>query len=195
MRWWMLLFLVGCDESVTLSFDLAGADLAGATVSDLSQPGSSSSASIWPLAVGNAWTYDVTTFGSFPVCSGGSQTSAVTQEHTVDGKDAFTVRSFCPAAGSNDFSVDGDRIWLDDQGSWVIALDSPIAEGHSWTEVNSSFTWHAATVSGYSDCWKAEQNVTYTAYSIYCRGVGLVRNYSQDLNGSGWDAQLTSKNF
>jgi hypothetical protein len=191
MRWWMLLVLVGCDDSsMNLSFDLAGAPVRN----DLAMA-SSSGASIWPLANGNSWTYDVTTFGSFPVCTGGSQTSNVTQEHTLDGKDAFTVRSFCPAAGSSDFYADGDRVYLYYQNAWIVALDSPVAEGHSWTEVNSSFTWHATTTSGYSDCWKAQQNVTYTAYSIYCRGVGMVRNYSQDLNGGGWDAQLTSKNF
>jgi hypothetical protein len=39
------------------------------------------------------------------------------------------------------------------------------------------------------------QNVSYTAYNTYCRGVGLVRSYSEDLNGAGWDAVLAAKNF
>jgi hypothetical protein len=29
----------------------------------------------------------------------------------------------------------------------------------------------------------------------YCRGVGLVRSYSEDLTGAGWDAQLSAKSF
>jgi hypothetical protein len=47
----------------------------------------------------------------------------------------------------------------------------------------------------YTDCWTAKQNVSYTAYMTYCRGAGMVRSYSQDLTGSGWDAKLVSKSF
>jgi len=47
----------------------------------------------------------------------------------------------------------------------------------------------------FTDCWTAQQQVSYTAYLTYCRGAGLVRSYSQDLGGNGWDAQLASKSF
>jgi hypothetical protein len=36
------------------------------------------------------------------------------------------------------------------------------------------------------------QDVSYTAYLTYCRGVGLVESYSEDLNHAGWDAKLTA---
>src|SRR5687767_2833946 len=54
-----------------------------------------------PLAEGAAWTYDVTLMGAFPVCSGGQQVEEVLGEVTIDGRAAFEVRSFCPAAGTN----------------------------------------------------------------------------------------------
>jgi len=61
-------------------------------------------------------------------------------------------------------------------------------------------TWHRETsvtvpAGTFTDCWTANQQVSYAAYLTYCRGAGLVRSYSKDLAGDGWDAQLSSKSF
>jgi hypothetical protein len=118
----------------------------------------------------------------------------------VDGRDAFEVTSFCTQVGSTYETVNGDEVDADYQGTWLHATDVPVQEGHTWPYFNTSYTWQAvATITvpagTFTDCWRAHQNVTYTAYQVYCRGIGMVESYSQDLAGNGWDAKLTSKNF
>ncbi len=153
-----------------------------------------------PIVVGRAWTYDVTIFGTYPLCEAGQQTGSATSAATVDGKDAILVKSLCTNAGSSYYVVAGDVVHVDYQGTWLLALDAPVAEGHTWSDGASSFTWHDAgvvTVPGgtFSNCWKATQNVAYEAYTIFCRGVGPVRWYSKDTAGDGFDAELLSTSF
>jgi hypothetical protein len=80
------------------------------------------------------------------------------------------------------------------------SLDEPVAAGHTWTTTNGSATFsmtysNAGTVGGYSDCWKVTQNVSYTSYWIYCRGVGLVRYEMIDLGGGTIRAELRGTSF
>jgi hypothetical protein len=153
-----------------------------------------------PILLGHAWTYDVQELGSFPLCPAGTHTGEVLGESTVDGKDAFEVSSLCANAGSSYYAVDGDVVQVDYQGTWLLALDAPVEEGHTWSNGSSTFTWHSKSsvtvpAGTFSDCWSATQNVAYEAYTIFCRGVGPVRWYSKDLDGNGFDAQLTAKSF
>ena len=120
----------------------------------------------------------------------------------VDGRNAFDLLSFCVAAGTSEVAPtgSGDEVDLDYQGTWLVMIDPTLVDGESWTYFNSSYTWHRETsitvpAGTWTDCWTAQQNVSYTAYMTYCRGVGMVRSYSSDLNGQGWDAQLTAKSF
>jgi hypothetical protein len=94
----------------------------------------------------------------------------------------------------------GEEIHFYYQGSWLRVIAEPIQVGSSWDYFNTSYTWQDAgsvTVAAgtFSDCWTAAQNVRYVAYQTYCRGVGMVRSYSQDLAGNGWDAELVSTSF
>src|SRR5262249_10186862 len=153
-----------------------------------------------PLEVGRTWTYDVTTMGGFPVCTAGKHDSTVTGTTQIDGRTALVVSSFCAAVGTSNMTVDGDAVDYDYNGTCVHVTGLPIQEGTTWDYFNTSYTWEkvpSITVPAgtFSDCWKAHQNVQYTAYQIYCRGVGVVQSYSQDLGGNGWDAQLSAKNF
>jgi hypothetical protein len=82
----------------------------------------------------------------------------------------------------------------------VLALDTPVQEGTSWSNGAGSFTWHDAgsvTVPAgtFSRCWKATENASYTAYTVFCRGVGAVEWYRRDAQGNGFDARLVAKNF
>ena len=153
-----------------------------------------------PLAVGRTWTYEVKDVGTGSVCGPGTHPSTVLGHAVVDGRDAFQVTSFCTQVGSTNETVNGDQVDADYQGTWLHVTDVPVQAGHSWTYFNTSYTWEAvATITvpagTFTGCWRAHQNVTYTAYQIYCRGVGVVESYSQDLAGNGWDAKLTAKNF
>jgi hypothetical protein len=189
--------------------DAAGADAAHDPGTDAASPrvdapsGADTAAPdtrIDPLEIGRTWTYDVKTMGSFPVCTAGTHDSTITGTTQVDGRTAFTVTSFCGAVGTSNITVDGDAVDYDYNGTWLHVTGLPIQDGVTWSYFNTSYTWQkvpSITVPAgtFADCWKANQNVSYTAYQIYCRGVGVVQSYSQDLGGNGWDAQLSAKTF
>lgn len=171
----------------------------GTTGAGGSGSGGSGPSTLFPLAVGYAWTYQVTSVGVGSVCTAGQHTSTVIGSAPLAGKDAFEVTSWCTGAGgSNEYALgEGDLVYLYYSGDWLNVVDVPVEEGHTWSYFNTSFTWrNAGTVTvpagTFDDCWTAEQNVSYSAYSTYCRGVGLTRSYSADLTGAGWDAQLAS---
>ena len=152
-----------------------------------------------PIVVGHRWTYDVTVFGTYPICSAGSHDGVVLGERMLDGKQAFQVQSFCPGLGTVNYAVSGDVVQYDYMTTWALALDAPVAEGHSWTNGVDTFTWHSAgsvTVPAgtFADCWKATQNVGYESYTVFCRGVGPVHWYTKNA-GNGYEAILTAKNF
>jgi hypothetical protein len=153
-----------------------------------------------PISLGHAWTYDVTELGTYPLCPAGSHTGKVVSRGMVDGKDAFQTTSLCANADASYYAVDGDVVQVDYMGTWVLAVDAPVEEGHTWSNGASSFTWHEepkVTVGAgtFDDCWRATQNVDYEAYTVFCRGVGPVHWHSADLTGNGFDATLSAKNF
>jgi hypothetical protein len=153
-----------------------------------------------PIAPSRSWTYEVQVFGSSSVCSDGRHSATVRKEAVVDGKHAYKIESFCPGLGASYYAVEGDRVELDYRDTWVLLLDGPVEEGHSWTNGVSVFTWHNAgsvTVPAgtFSDCWKATETANFSAYTVFCRGVGPVHWYRKDSVGNGFDAQLVAKGF
>jgi hypothetical protein len=153
-----------------------------------------------PLAARHSWTYDVQVLGTSPVCIEGRHSATVREESTVLGQHAFKIESFCPGLGSSYYAAEGDKVQLDYQDAWVLLLDAPVEEGHSWTNGVSVFTWHDAgsvtvPAGSFSNCWKATETANFTAYTVFCRGVGPVHWYRKDAAGNGIDAQLVSKNF
>jgi len=197
------------DAPADAAADIATAEAAAADAgADAAQPMDASDGTmhdaapddrIDPIEVGRSWTYDVTIFGTSP-CQGGMQTGTTLSKSTVAGKDGYKVQSFCAAYGAATYAVSGDEVELYYSNQWVLALDAPVAEGHTWSNGVGTYTWHSAgsvTVPAgtFHDCWSATENVAYTAYTIFCRGVGPVRWYTKDLAGKGLDAQLRAKNF
>lgn len=181
--------------------DLDDADGTGADGDTEDDSGSDPDGRLFPVEAGRVWTYDVSTFGGFPVCAPGTHDEAAGDAMVVGGREAFEVTSFCPAAGTSVISVDGDVVDLYYQGGWIRTLDTPVEEGHSWTSTGAiQYVWRdegSVTVPAgqFEDCWRREQVVNYSAYTIFCRGVGAVRHYSMDLAGAGWDAVLTDTSF
>jgi hypothetical protein len=154
-----------------------------------------------PIVVGHAWTYDVTEIGADTLCPSGEHTGTALDESTQDGQpNAIRVTSLCANVGASYYTVNGDVVQVDVAGTWVLALDAPVQEGHTWSNGVATFTWHdagAVTVPAgtFTDCWSATENVAYESYTIFCRGVGPVHWYSKDAIGNGFDAVLKSKNF
>jgi hypothetical protein len=157
------------------------------------------STALYPIAVGDRWTYTVAAVGAGSVCAAGSHDQQVVSANAAGGRAAFQMTSFCTGiAGAGDYSTPGgDEVDYLYQTTWAAIVDPTLVEGHAWTYFNTSYHWHRETsvtvpAGTYADCWTAVQNVSYTASLTYCRGVGLVRSYSSDLSGNGWDAKLAS---
>ena len=163
---------------------------------DSAQPDAAADNRIDPITVGRSWTYDVTIIGTYPICSKGSHTGSVIGTKTVGGKAAFQVQSFCPGAGVNAYFVDGDKVEVYYMNTWVLALDAPVAEGHTWSDGVNSYVWNklgkvTVPAGTYEDCWSAK-HVGGASYTQYCRGVGPVKWHYVDAFGNGYDAILTS---
>ena len=147
---------------------------------------------LYPLSNGASWTYVVTAVGAGSVCSPGTYTQSIVSANPVGGRAAFQMTSFCTGiTGTYDYAAgSGDEVDFYYNGSWLTLVDPNLTVGHMWPYFNTSYHWERATVAGHDDCWKAVQDVSYTAYLTYCRGAGLVESYSEDLNHAGWDAKL-----
>jgi hypothetical protein len=193
----LVILLVACSSSpATMSPDGGGGSNSGSN----SGSGSADHADLYPLAVGNTWTYNVTIVGAGSTCSPGTFSQSVLSANPAGGRAAYQVSDFCTAlAGETyDYSTPGgDEVDFYYGSDWLELIDPTLVDGTSWTYANTSYTWKRETsvtvpAGSYDDCWTANQNVSYTAYSTYCRGAGLVHNYSADLTGAGWDAQLAS---
>jgi hypothetical protein len=153
-----------------------------------------------PIEVGRSWTYDIADFGTYPLCPAGTHTGSALATAMIDGKQAIEVQSACAEAGSAYYVVDGDLVQVAVDGAWLTALGTPVQQGQTWSEGSEGFTWQSVgtvTVPAgtFDDCWSATQNVAYSTYAIFCRGVGPVRWYTKDAQGNGYDAELSAKNF
>src|SRR5207253_2269887 len=96
-RWLPLLLLVGCGDGGggdAMDAGNTGDDLGGGG-GDLASGGGGGSAKLYPLAVGNQWSYVVTQVGAGSVCAPGTHTQQVTSANPVGGRAAFQMNSFC----------------------------------------------------------------------------------------------------
>lgn len=187
-------------EAGTPGLPDGGAD--GATPPDGGDAGDGSvkDTRIDPIEVGRAWTYNVTVLGFYPACSNGVFLATALQQSMLDGKTAISVQSFCENAGVVKYSVDGDRVHSHIGGSWKISIDSPVVEGHTWSDGFRNYRWESkgtvTTPAGtFSECWSATTVAAYSSYIVLCRGVGPVKWHFEDGIGNGYEAILTAKNF
>lgn len=149
-----------------------------------------------PIELGRSWTYDVTIIGTYPLCKAGSHTGQVLGQKVVAGKQAFQVQSFCPGAGTSSYAVNGDRVEVYYANTWILSLDAPVAEGHTWTDGLTTYEWQkvgkVTVVAGtFDDCWNAKPQVG-ESYTTFCRGIGPVRWHFVDGSANGYDASLTA---
>jgi hypothetical protein len=178
-----------------------GSSAAGVDGAADGKPGDSGSASddrLYPLEVGRTWTYDITS--TYPSCPAGRHDTRVVGTGTTAGRATFEVASFCGPTGHTSVAGNVVEEYYDwGPTGWMRSLDEPVADGHSWMTTNGSatfaMTYSTAAVTGYTDCWKVTQGVSYTSYWIYCRGVGLVTYEIIDLAGGTIRADLQSKSF
>jgi hypothetical protein len=188
MKRLVLVLVAACGGS---SSSMMGPD-GGGTPDGSSGSGTHGSDRLYPLAAGEHWSFTVTAVGTGAVCAPGTYTQSIVSANAVGGRAAFQMTSFCSAiTGTYDYAAgSGDEVDFNYNGTWGTLIDGNLTEGHQWPYFNTSYHWERTTVTGHDDCWKAVQDVSYTAYLTYCRGAGLVESYSMDLGGNGWDAKL-----
>jgi hypothetical protein len=152
-----------------------------------------------PLVVGHKWTFDVTEVANYPACPTGTNDVTVLDVAPRDGKNAYSVQSFCPGLPPVYYAQDGDVVLWDDSGTWVLVLDAPVQEGHTWTNGVITYVWHdlgsfTVPAGTFTQCFKA-QDTAGPSYSVLCRGIGPVKIVYRDPSNNGYDAVLTAKNF
>jgi hypothetical protein len=155
-----------------------------------------------PIAMGNSWTYNVTVVGTYPDCTAGSGTSAVTQHSTLDSKDAYLITSFCPKIDSVWYSADGDTVYAYNGQTWLLALEAPVQDGHTWSNSIETYVWKdvgsvQVDAGTFTNCFEADVQDAAQYYAVtFCRGVGPVKWHFRDTTGNnGYEAVLTAKNI
>jgi hypothetical protein len=143
---------------------------------------------LFPLAVGNQWNFQMTVTGPNPPCAAGPVTIAVTKTGTVRGRPAFATTDTC--FGPGDDSVNAGQIESISGSQWNVTLASPVQDGHSWPWQGTTLTWQrVGTVSvpagTFSECWARVPSNPAEATATYCNHVGPVRyvapNWKQEL--------------
>lgn len=164
----------------------AGADAGGGDAA-AGDGGGDPDTRLYPLAVGRVWTYQIAS--TYPSCPSGTREARVLETGEIEDRSTFRMTGSCGAPA--EVAVDGDvvDVWYDwGPTGWYRMLDEPVADGHTWTTTNGSgvFTQTYSALGefgGHDDCWRVDQNVPYTSYWIYCRGVGMVWSELIDLAG------------
>ena len=133
--------------------------------------GTSHSGALYPMAVGDSWTFSVAAVGAGSICGAGTHMQQVLSANAADGRAAFQLSNFCTGVSATyNYAVNGDNeVDFDYQGTWLTLVDPNLTEGHMWPYFNTSYHWHRETsvtvpAGTYDDCWTAEQDVSYTAY-------------------------------
>jgi hypothetical protein len=152
-------------------------------------------AELFPLAVGNTWTHEVTEKSPGACVSEPAET--VVSTVTIDGVPAFNLSSACFGLAEGDYStlaVNGPEIVQQLGGTWATTLAAPLADGHSWTISSGAytFTWHevgqvTVPAGTFDGCWRRAITPGETAETTtFCRGVGPVIR-----ENSSWRLELS----
>jgi hypothetical protein len=152
---------------------------------------------LFPLVVGKVWSYKVTAIGNGGACGAGNSDQKITKEEMLDGKQAFTVTSWCAGAGDGKFAAGtGDEVFYRYNNMWQTILSGTVSDGAEWTFQGLKYKWKkegtvTVTAGKFDDCWSAVRGDIATVYDTYCRGVGAVRHHNEQ-GGNGFDAELTA---
>ena len=147
--------------------------------------------SLFPLAVGNRWTYLVTTTlpDSSP-CPAGEHSTELVSSSTVDGRMAFEAKHVCDALmpeavrfyAYSELGVETKRCAAGAAGcgpNWVIGLPRPVAEQATFQALDGLRTVHrvgrvTVPAGTFEECWETRGESPSPLVSVYCPGVGAV---------------------
>ena len=141
--------------------------------------GSVTAAQLFPLAVGNRWTYQVTSTAAD--CPSGSHDASIVGTMTEGNETAFDFRDYCEDSSPTYLRAANDEV-LEYQVDWARSLAQPVQDGYSWMFTqNFTLTWHAAgtvTVPAgtFQNCWdRLSMSGATLVTKTYCPDVGPVK--------------------
>lgn len=153
---------------------------------------------LYPLAVGNEWTYEVKKVGPYYPCKEGLEVMKISGLHDVSGVSGYKTE-FC--GYSSVIRRSGEEIlsYFAGKENWFTYLGTPI-DKHKWSEFHCESQWDyigkfKTPMGELDNCFKKTRGVAYTHIEVFCDKVGLVHDKIRDLGGNGWDRWLVKKNF
>jgi hypothetical protein len=189
----LAIVLAGCSSSAV------GSGTADSTSGGSATGTATTSSTLHAISAGRTWRYvsgDCTSSASI-----GAQTS-------VHGKLAFPQDStrVCPDKTLTLHAYvhfDGDRVevWDDTTSAWLLASDTPVEAGHTWTTGILSYVWEqvgTTTVPAgtFDDCWASHATATGVDERFtFCRGIGLVRSEVTSDGSPKVESELSGTSF
>jgi hypothetical protein len=148
-------------------------------------PATISAASLYPLAIGNRWSYAITELTSEGCTSDIVPELIVMGTEEVDGRETFVLMGPCRWDGEARVAAVDDEL-QQFFGTWETALAMPVETGHQWLVRGTYlFEWRNAglvTVPAgtFDDCWDRIGLDEPEWSRTYCVGVGPVREITED---------------
>lgn len=160
---------------------MGGAQTTGGTTSG----GDTVPADLYPMAVGNTWTYVVEEkiVGS---CPEEGRSISFVEEEFLDGRDTFVGTNVCFPGSTARQAIDGDIIeqYSEPEAEWFVSYQAPLENGFEWSPLEgTTLRWEevgSLTVPAgtFEDCWH-RVIVGTIAQNTYCAGVGMVRSETE----------------
>jgi hypothetical protein len=152
---------------------------------------------LFPLAVGNRWTYRVTAgVPSSSPCPEGDHSTEILAASTVDGRAAFEANHVCDVGtpdavrfyAHTDLGMQSQRCLggaTSCSGGWALGLPRPIVDGATFeTRAGETRLRRVGSVTvaagTFSECWETRAEPPSPLVSVYCTGVGPVAFSQKD---------------
>jgi hypothetical protein len=149
-------------------------------------PARLTAAALYPLAVGNRWSYAVTELTTEVRCSSDTVSDiTVIDKEEVAGREAFLITGPCEWSGEAHVAAVDDEL-QQFLGTWEAALAMPVEPGHQWLVMGMYlFEWRNAgsvTVPAgtFDDCWDRIAPDEPGWSRTYCAGVGPVKEIADE---------------
>jgi hypothetical protein len=168
---------------------------------------------LFPLAVGNRWTFRVTTpVASGSPCPAGDHSTEIVGRSTVGGRDAFEAKHVCDVGrldavrlyAYSDVGVETQRCSggvASCGSSWSVALPRPIVDGAQLEAPDGERVLRrvgrlSVEAGTFDDCWELRSPGSAPLLQVYCVGVGPVAfSQREDLPMPNIDYALELTSF
>lgn len=155
--------------------------------------------SLFPLVVGNRWTYQTTVTTSPTSCQEGEHTTEILAAEEADGRHAFRASHFCQDTGTRLYAVTDEGLEVSTApGGWGLFIPRPIVDGAQFgkpeyrLELRRIGTMSVAAGS-FEECWQVRPVMGDGVRQTFCNNVGNVESVLVEFGTTeSWRAELTS---